>query len=94
VEQNTKSMSIDSVNNGDSVEVDTASMDESSISSNAHTQLKPSTRHSINGNDDDDDDEFRRMFMSNTPKFKNNPNYISTPLCASRKSDKYAMFYP
>jgi hypothetical protein len=88
VEQNTKSMSIDSVNNSDSIEALSTSMDESSISSTADNRLKPSTRHSVNIDDDDDNDEFCRMFMSNTAKFKNNPNYNSTPLCASRKNDR------
>jgi hypothetical protein len=82
-------MIIDSGHNKDSNEATPTSMDESSISLNDDTQLKPSTRHSINI-DDDDNDEFCRMFMSNKPKFNNSHNYNSTPLGASRKNDKYA----
>ncbi|CAF1346558.1 unnamed protein product [Rotaria sordida] len=80
-------MSVDSVNNTDSIEVDTVSMNESSICSSSGLQLKPSTRLSINSNEDEDD-EFRKMFMSNTAKSKNNINYSSTPLCVSRKSER------
>ncbi|CAF4911039.1 unnamed protein product [Rotaria sp. Silwood1] len=87
VNESVKSMSVDSLINIDSIEVESASMSESSICPSPQPQLKPSTRLSINTNDDEDD-EFCKMFMSNTPKVKNNTNYSSTPLCISRKSDK------
>ncbi|CAF1291477.1 unnamed protein product [Rotaria sordida] len=87
VDQSVKSMSVDSVNNIDSVEVDTVSINESSICSSSGLQLKPSTRLSINSNEDEND-EFCKMFMSNTAKFKNNTNYSSTPLRISRNIDR------
>lgn len=88
-------MSVDSVNDSDSIEVDTAAMNESPISSSIHIGLKPSTRHTVTNDvdDDDDDDEFRKMFMSNTTNFQKNHNYSSTPFCTSRKSDKYACLF-
>ncbi|CAF3204681.1 unnamed protein product [Rotaria sp. Silwood2] len=87
MDQSVKSMSVDSLINIDSIEVESASMSESSICRSPQLQLKPSTRLSINTNDDEDD-EFHKMFMSNTAKVKNNTSYSSTPLCISRKSDK------
>jgi hypothetical protein len=89
-EQSIKSMSVDSVNHSDSNEIALTSIDESSISPSNHTRIKASTRRSVNSDDDDDSDEFRRMFMSTTPKFKSNSNYSSTPLRASGKCDRYA----
>ncbi|CAF1259933.1 unnamed protein product [Adineta ricciae] len=84
---NTDSMSVGSANAAKPNEASSSSMDHSSASANNGTQLRSSTCHPVSINDDDEEDEFRRMFMSTTPKVTSH-NYNSTPLNVSRKTDK------
>lgn len=86
LEENSKSMSIDSVDNSDSIEAASMSLDKSS-SSSSDAELIPSTRHLIDTSDDEND-EFRSMFMSSTTKTKNNLNYNSTPTVSSKKNNQ------